>query len=147
MAFRASSRILQDAYSEIKGRAWGVRAAAVAIRAAADTSVTADRILDLAAQIKSAKDFMAQRAALPGIVPFAQTQENDATYNVATEYAAMVTQMDATVAWIANNFPAANGYAQAVTINPDGTTTPRTFDAAQLATFRPVLDALIAAIT
>lgn len=84
---------------------------------------------------------------IPGIAAYAQEQVNDPTLNVATEFASMVAQIDATRTWINTNFPKdGSGFLLDRTRDSSARFVDRQFSTATLATFRTVLDELIATI-
>ena len=149
MPFPASNQNLADAYRLLKGRANDVRSQSVSLRALSLAGVVgADRILNYAAMLARSKSEMSTLAATPGLATYAQAQENNGALNIATEYFAMVAQIDAVVAWIVANFPQdGGGFKLAFTLASNGTPVYRTFDTAALATFRTNLDALIATIS
>jgi hypothetical protein len=149
MAFPASNQNLADAYRLLKGRANDVRSQSVNLRAQSLAgAVGADRILNYAAMLARSKEEMGLLAATPGLATYAQTQENNGSLNITTEYTTMVAQIDATVAWIVANFPQdGSGFKLAFTMANDGTLAYRTFNTPTLAGFRTALDALIATIS
>lgn len=149
MAFPASNQNLADAYRLLKGRANDVRSQSVNLRAQSLAgAVGADRILNYAAMLARSKEEMGLLAATPGLATYAQTQENNGSLNITTEYTTMVAQIDATVAWIVANFPQdGSGFKLAFTMANDGTLVYRTFSTATLAGFSTTLDSLISTIS
>jgi len=149
MAFPASNQNLADAYRLLKGRANDVRSQSVNLRAQSLAgAVGADRILNYAAMLARSKEEMGLLAATPGLATYAQTQENNGSLNITTEYTTMVAQIDAAVAWIVANFPQdGSGFKLAFTMANDGTLVYRTFSTATLAGFRTTLDSLISTIS
>lgn len=149
MAFPATNQNLGDAYRLLKGRAADVRGQSVTLRAASLAGpVAADRILNFAQVLARSKTEMSTLSTVPGLAEYAQAQENNPTLNIATEFGLMITQIDATVAWIVANFPQdASGFKLAFTLLAAGVPVYRTFDTASLSTFRTTLDALIATIS
>ena len=149
MAFPASNQNLADAYRLLKGRANDVRSQSVNLRAQSLAgAVGADRILNYAAMLARSKEEMGLLAATPGLATYAQTQENNGSLNITTEYTTMVAQIDATVAWIVANFPQdGSGFKLAFTMANDGTLVYRTFSTATLAGLRTTLDSLISTIS
>lgn len=149
MPFPATNQNLADAYRLLKGRASDVRSQSVSLRAASIAGVvSADRILNYLAMLARSKTEMTTLAVIPGLAAYAQAQENNGTLNITTEYTTMVTQIDATVAWIVANFPQdGSGFKLAFTMANDGTLAYRTFNTPTLAGFRTALDALIATIS
>lgn len=149
MAFPASNQNLADAYRLLKGRANDVRSQSVNLRAQSLAgAVGADRILNYAAMLARSKEEMGLLAATPGLATYAQTQENNGSLNITTEYTTMVAQIDAAVAWIVANFPQdGSGFKLAFTMANDGTLVYRTFSTATLAGFSTTLDSLISTIS
>lgn len=80
-------------------------------------------------------------AGVPGIAAYAQAQEGDGTYNVATEFAAVVAAIEAVRDWLVANVNTTSW----VTFSTSGVAT-KTFSSAATAGARTQLDALIAAI-
>lgn len=152
MAFPSSTgskRTLQKVWESTVDWASRVKGTAAKVRAASAAGpITAAEIWSLDSLLQSARAQFAAAASTPGIAAYAQAQVNDPALNVAAEFTAMVNAIDATRVWVNANFPVdANGYVLDRTRN-FGTAdfTQRTFSSASLATYRTVLDALIATI-
>jgi len=127
--------------SMIKQRAQAVRAASAA------GSIGASQILDMLVLFAQCKTTLTAAAAVPGVAAYAQEQVNNPALDVAGAFSAMVTQLDATRDWVTTNFPKdGSGYLLDRTLGEDGRWIDRQFSSATLATFRTVLDALIATI-
>lgn len=125
----------------IKGRAQGLRAAS------AGGTATSGMILDFATYLADAKVELQKAAAVPGIAAYAQAQLNDPALNIAAEFTAMTTQIDACRDWIIANFPKdGNGWILAVTFQADGRQVNRVFTVGATSGLRSALDALLAAI-
>lgn len=148
MPFPASSQALANAYSLIKGRANGIRSETVQIRNdSAVGPISAERIIGYTAMLARSKTELAALAAVPGLAAYAQDQESNPSLDIGAEYNTMLTQINATIAWISTNFPQdAGGYKLAFQLGADGGLVWRTFPTASLATFRTQLDALAATI-
>lgn len=148
MPFPATSQALSTAYGQIKGRALDIRLQSVALRASsAAGAVSAERIVGYSAFLNRARTELAALASTPGIAAYAQEQENNPGLDIVAEYNAMLAQINATTAWISANFPEdVGGYKLAFQINVNGALVWRDFDTASLASFRTVLDSLIATI-
>ena len=87
-------------------------------------------------------------SAVPGIATYVGSLANTPQgYNVATEFSAMRTQIQATIDWIRTNYPrdSTNTYLLERQWAAEGLT-ERTFSTALLATFRTQLDSLIATL-
>lgn len=148
MAFPASTQALVTAYGQIKGRALDVRNQSVSLRtSSAAGPVSAERIVGYSAFLNRARTELAALASTPGLAAYAQEQENNPGLDIVAEYNAMLAQINATTAWLSANFPEdAGGYKLAFQINVNGALLWRDFDTASLASFRTVLDSLIATI-
>lgn len=148
MAFPASSQALANAYALIKGRANGIKSETVQLRnASAAGTILAERIIGYVAMLARSKLELASLADTPGLVAYAQAQENNVNLDISVEYTAMLEQINATISWITTNFPQdASGYKLAFQLGADGTLNWRSFSSASLATFRSQLDALSATI-
>lgn len=125
----------------------GIRGRCVALR---DRSLIANipssTIFELYVRLKADKAILDSLSGTPGLPAYAQTAYNNAGLNIATEFTAVTTALNNTTSWIENNFPKdGNGYLLASTLTANGPV-DRQFDTASLATFRTVLDALIATI-
>lgn len=148
MAFKASSIILVTAYERIKTEAAAVKRRSERLRdQSAAGAISADLIIDWVHEQKNRKDAMAALAATPGLVAYAKNQEDDGTYDVVSEYNAMITGIDTVIEWVDSNFPQdGSGYLLKDQMAVDGTITPRAFSTAATAGMRTELDALIALI-
>ncbi len=112
------------------------------------SNVNATQVFQILDDIRSQLTVFNQVAAIPGIGGYAQAQFNDNTYNVATEFSAMVAAVQGVVDWTVTNFPkGAGGFLQAYTINADGSRTAAVFTPAQTAGLTTALNAVIASIT
>lgn len=110
-------------------------------------NVGSSEILNLYINLKNIKASLTLLAETPGIGTYAQIQKNDVNLNIASEFAAMNSALDATTNWIVTNFPKdGNGYLLARTLGPTGPV-DRQFTPAQTATFRTVLNALSNTVT
>lgn len=82
----------------------------------------------------------------PGLAAYAKAQNDDPNYDVAAEFAAMVSALNALAAQIENDFPKdANGFLLAQTLGANGPV-DRTFTPAQTVNIRARLNAVVAAI-
>jgi len=110
--------------------------------------VSAQTILSYSAYLDFANTTLQTIGAIPGIAAYAQAQIGSSTENIASDFNAMVAAIQNTISWLRTNFPhdgsgnllcvqfAASGGQQVYT----------TFTSAQLSTFVPVLQALLATI-
>lgn len=91
---------------------------------------------------------MAQLATIPGIVAYAQAQENDVNYAVSTEWNALFSAIDSVLSNITSTFPKdPSGYLLERTIQGDGTFSYRVFTPAQLTTLSSLVSAVAALIS
>jgi hypothetical protein len=139
---------LQTAWGTVRSLAAAVKAEAQNIRTlSAAGTLGAANLLHLVTFLADVKSENQRLAAVPGLQAYAQSQVNNTGLDLAAEFTAMRTQLDATTAWVVANFPKdANGFLLAQTIGADGRQVDRVFTAAQTAALRTVLDALIATI-
>lgn len=147
MTVRASNVLPQDGYETIRQRALEVKSFCTNLAATLLSDTTADIILGAYLSLRRLRLEMAQLATIPGIVAYAQAQENDATYAVSTEWNNLFSAIDSVLSNITNTFPKdVNGYLLERTILGDGTFSYRTFTAAQLATLRTLISNVAALI-
>lgn len=134
MAFKASNQIAADAYANIKRQAAATKKymndQAAAMQAATSPAWVP---LGVIQHLRDVIVLMDGWAATPGLAVYAQTQENDVTYDVAAEYQAMRTAMASARDTLIGIFPTSGGYLAYQTIAADGTLGVRTFTSAQLA--------------
>lgn len=110
-------------------------------------NVQSSVILAFEAVLRGVRDQLNDAAAVPGIAAYVGSLPNTPQgYNVATEFTALRTQILATIDWIRTNFPkdSTNTFLAARSWAADGPV-DRLFSAAQLATYRTQLSALITA--
>lgn len=108
--------------------------------------ISADAITAFFLILGSAKARFASASAVTGLGAYAQDQLGSPALDIAAEFTAMTTQIDATISWIMANFPGSGGYVLKEQLAADGTITVRQFSTAALAAFRAQLDALTATI-
>lgn len=148
MAFRATNQIPEQGLARAKALAVRTRdyCQSRSTQFAAG-GVNSDNVLATFHDLRRARDELDQVKAIPGIADYAKAQENDAGYDVAAEFAALVTAVEAVMTEIQTSFPVdANGYLLEKQWAPDGTYTFRQFSAAQLATAKTLLDAVVAQV-
>lgn len=149
MGFLISTQTLSQAWEDAQTIARQLKAGAQALQAEAVAgAVVGSRILHFEREVRSYRDRLSALAALPGIAAYVATLPNTpAGYDVSARFAAMQTEIEATITWVRTNFPASGGYLQERTWGADGpverTFTPAALSAAGLGA---QLDALIAAI-
>ncbi len=148
MAFRANSVIPATEYVRAKNLAVQLDRLAVNRSASFATGANSAEILALVDNLSALKAGLQDAAQTPGIEAYATAQEDDATYLVAVEFAAMIAAVDAVIAETVTTLPTdANDWLLIRKINADGSLVPRTFTGAQLASIRSLLDSLAASIT
>ncbi len=114
---------------------------------AAAGNVSAFDFIALATTLADSRAIFIAARTVPGIGPFAQEQCNDPTLDIAAEFTAMMTQLDATLSSIVTGFPKdVNGYLLYTTFDANGRYVYRQLTPAQTAPIRTNLTALIAAI-
>lgn len=144
----SSTASLEEALKQVTSYAGLVKQRTQGILTASNAGpVDGAAIVNYLRDLVVAKTKLNERASVPGLAAYAQTQYNDPTLNITTEYNNMLTAINNTIVWISTNFPKdANGYLLYEQIGGDGTVAYRSFTTAQLATFRTQLTALIATI-
>jgi hypothetical protein len=155
MAFRATSQIKADGYSEAKRLALSMKNYAQSHHdALAAGNVSANAIIfNLLQEFKSAIEKWDSIAAIPGINAYAQDQEDDANYNIGAEFTAMVSAAEAVRDRIVAEMPKATqppgvaGRIAVHTLAADGSISVTSFTPAQTASLRTDLTAFIATIT
>lgn len=145
MAFRTNR--LQRVFQQITDEAADIKSRAQSLRnASAAGPVQSSQIIDWFVSLANARTVIAALASTPGLPAYAQNEVDDDTYNVTTEYTAMLAAIDGALAWVTTNFPKdGSGYLLAYQFIGNAYTA-RTFSTAALATFRTTLDSLIATI-
>lgn len=133
---------LDDVYKQLKGQWREIRIQAVRLRAAAaggPVSFTQVReyFQTLSGQIAFCEASVAKFGA-PVLQAYARAQEDSASYNPATEYAAMRTAANAVTAHIASALPANSAHTVS-----NGQVVEPSFTSAQTAALRALLDTLI----
>lgn len=105
MAFRASNQIPAQALEQAKAIAWSVKS--LASRLASEWAGGAQRriVLQEWRNLKGIRTSLAELATAPGLAAYAQAQESDANYNVATEFNALLAAIDAVTNAIEAAFP------------------------------------------
>lgn len=147
MAFPATAPELATAYAQIKNRVGFIKQRTQALRAASLATLSAQAIVTYVQELASVRGSLNTLTATPGLVEYARTAEANAGLDIVAEYNAVITQLGATTAWIADNFPQdGEGYKLAFTLSQAGDMVWRTFAPASLVGLRTVLDALIATI-
>ena len=147
MAFPATAPELATAYAQIKNRVGFIRQRTQALRGASLATTSAQTIVTYVQEMATMRASLAVLTAIPGMAAYAQAAENNPGLDIVAEYNTVIAQLNATTAWIADNFPDdGTGYKLAFTLSQGGDMVWRTFSSASLGGLRTVLDALIATI-
>lgn len=142
MAFRASNLIPDTQYVRAKQIALQMKRFAADRSLRFSSGANTDQIFAVVRKFRqNLQDFQAI-ASIPGISAFAQSQEDDDTYDVVAEFNAMIASVEAVIDEIVTTFPTdADGKPLYYdSLNADGTLVPETFTAAQLSNLRTKLD-------
>lgn len=143
MAFRASNQIQADGYSEAKRLANSLKTYCQQVSdASAAGPISGNVAIQLHERLISDRARFIAIRDIPGIAAYVSAQEDDVTYNVATEFNAMVAAVEATRDWLIANV-ATTGW---VTFSTSGVAT-KTFSSAATAGLRTQLAALMATIS
>lgn len=145
MAFDTNA--LAEVYDNIRFLARDIKSRSQSLRnASAGGPVDSERILDWFRNVVGNRAAIAAQANTPGLAAYAKNESNNLLYDVTAEYNAMLAQIDSCLEWVTTNFPKdGSGWLLSHSI-VSNVVTPRTFSTAALATFRTVLDSLIATI-
>ena len=147
MAFLASTQIPADAYAEAKRIANTLDAKCGEWIGFLAEDVDADQVWILYRELKHTLDRLDAIAAVPGIVEYAQAQEDVLDYDVAAEFGAMTTAITNAGTWTYNAIPRdGNGYTLTHTTTTLGERIPRIFTPSQTAPLVPLLQAIVDAI-
>jgi len=152
MAFPSSSGsipiTLESGWEQARVIAATVKTQAQTMLAGAQgAGLSADTILQYTAYLDSASTQLTQIAGISGMAAYAQAQIGT-SLDVASAFNAMLSAIQSTVAWVRANFPAdGSGNLLYTQFAPSGGSRVFTqFTAAQLTSFVPVLQALLATI-
>ena|ERR1043166_4600884 len=139
---------LQGAWQQARSLAAAIKTQTQNVRAqSAAGTLGASVLLAYLTEVADVRTQLLIDAAVPGIGAYAQSQINDATFDVSAAFTAMVNQLTSARDWIIANFPKdASGFLLAQTLAADGHQQDRVFTAAQTAGLRTTLDALLATI-
>jgi len=146
MAFRASNVVPSEALRITKSAAVQLRANVSSfISTLAAQSVGFSELRGIYRTLERADAQFASLAATPGLAAYAQAQEDDGTYDVATEFTAMRAAVQAAIDWIGANVPST------ATVAPieqwtDQTVTSNAFTPSQTAGLRTALQGVVDAI-
>lgn len=140
-----TKKAIAQTFAEIQTTAAQIKAAAQNIRhQAAAGPIDGVRVVRLCETLVRQRAILAAKAQTPGLAEYAAAEMEVA--DIASEFTAMLAQIDATIAWVTGAMPQTGGYLDLETLNQDGTVTLRMFSTAQTGGLRTALDALIATI-
>jgi hypothetical protein len=149
MAFKASNLVPAETYRQVKGAAVQLKAICQGFNARllannADYQFLYDIYVTLA---RANSQFDALKTT-PGLSTYAQSQEDDAAYDVAAEFTAMQSAINSAQNWMETNVPVKNRTVKSVNTwdSSDSILISDVFTPAQTAGLRTQLDAVIAAI-
>jgi len=147
MAFRASNALPADQYDRAKKLAFQVKRLAENRSASFATGATGNEILAVADNLGTFRANLNSIRSVPGIAAYAIAQEDDITYDVAAEFGALITAIDAAITEIVITVPTdANDWLLLQKINPDGSLTHRSFTGTQLSGLIATLDVIAASV-
>lgn len=143
MSFRAERA---STYASIRSRATQLkRLAQDSHDLTLDGPVSASAVRQLLDLFIQGKAEMEAAAQVPGMAEYAQAQEGDPNYDVATEFGAMISAAGDVIAWIVAAVPKSDGYVLHEQWSANGVTV-RTFATNETAGLRSVLNAFIATV-
>lgn len=148
MAFKATNIVPVRAYDRAKQTATGLRRFAQSLSTKLASGGDSEQILSVVDSLVSFKNNLNASAGVAGIVPYAKDQEDDQTYDIVTEFTALIALIDLAVTEVVTTIPTdGSGFLLIQTITASGTRVPRTFTAPQLAGIRTRLDNIVAGIS
>jgi|GEM_PF-6479405 len=131
--FKASNIVPARAYEDAKAEAYRLKIDADNYAVIFALGGNADQIYAVLRLLVMRQGRLTNLAATDGIAEYAAIQENDANYNVAAEFSAMLTALATTIDWISSAIPTSGGYD--LMYQRSGTNlVPRDFTAATLGT-------------
>lgn len=107
---------------------------------------SANSIIALVSDLKSAIEIWQACATVPGIADYARAQFGDAGRDVVAEFSAMVNAAIAARDWIVANFPKSGGFILKDQLAADGSISVRAFTPAQLVGLIAAMDTLAGTI-
>ena len=118
MAFKASNVLPAIAYADLKREAVRLKTYCNSKASQLQSGGDTDQIIRILADIKSFEDAFSRFTGVAGLAAYAIEQENDASYDVVAEFAALTTSLTSVKSWIMANFPKdSNGYLLGWTLN------------------------------
>lgn len=148
MALASSQRTVSGRWSDLRAEARYLRQTATeAVTAMLAGPVSANNVLGTCQRFQAGKQSILVPATTDApLIAYAKTELNDNAYDLAAEATTAIDAIDAIIAWVVSNFPAAGGYIQKDKLNADGSVTVRQFTTVQTAGLRTRLTTLAGAI-
>lgn len=140
-----TSASLGEAWMNAKMVAKAIKARADIMRASA--SIMRMEVLVYLDTLADSLAALSAYASMPGMLAYAQQQQNNPALDLAAEWVAMKTQIEATQTWITGNFPHdSNGYAAVYSFDVNKRFVEVPLTAPQLSAFKSQLALLSATI-
>lgn len=147
MAFRASTFVPALTLQVVKRNAWQARQQLVNLVSAMTTGASSEEVFAAQKVLVNLNTSLTEAAAVPGIVDYAVSQEDDVGYDVVAEFTAMNAAIDAAIATIISGFPKdGSNFLLSHTFAANGTLVARNFTPAQLASAVAAIQAVIDSI-
>ena len=148
MAFRATNQIQADGLAEAKRLANHASEFAVARRdLMAAAAVSGDIVIQVQAQFQTVITRWNAIKTIPGIAQYAKDQENDPTYDIVTEFNAMIAAAEVVRDRVETDIPTDGSGFLLLRKFQTNAITMRTFTTAQTAQLRTDLDSFIATVS
>lgn len=124
-----------------------IRQQAVQMRAEAATDIQVMRIANSVSYLAGTRAQLAALTGTPGLQQYVRDQFGNQAIDLVTSFNAMTSALSNVVTWVAANFPRdAAGNLQERKFDAQGNITNNVIQAAALAQYRTLLDALIATL-
>ncbi len=142
MAVKASNILPADAYNKVRRDALAAKVYAQAKSSEMLANFSANETLALLETMKFYRDQIDTASAVPGIVAYAQAQEDDPAYDIVAEYLALKVSIQAVIDDILATFPSATFHSFSGEDQSFQEFTP-----AQTTTLRGLLDTVVSLVT
>jgi hypothetical protein len=143
MAFPAASIVPAKGYIRAKEIAYHLDLKCAEAIAKLSEPIAADIVWSWYQELYTKNQVLQEIAAIPGIVAYAEAQEDDPTLDIAAEFQTMMSAITAAGEWMYSAFPRdADGYVLIYKTTPDGQLVPRTFSTTATAPLIPLLQAV-----
>ncbi len=145
---QAGNIMLAFALHDAQTMAGSTKTLAASIKTRSSTgNITAAEIIAFHGNLKRNLDRLNEIKDIPGLPQYAKDQFDDQAFDIVVEFAAMITEIDATLEWVRANLPTSvAGFVESILLETDATQTDKVFTAGQTATLRTQLDLLVATI-